>query len=176
MRRALLIIAALIGGVLGYGYWHHSTHATLSISVRDGSQPKQYRPLPRVQLRLLDAHGRELAQAASGDEGFVALSAPPQFDCRHVERAATRSAEGRAGWQRCFAAQSRFISGWAERLDAADVAVGNCRLRTKLRVARAPDDWWLWWVPLPHVGGKPYRYYSMALTVDAADCSAVSSR
>jgi hypothetical protein len=176
MRRALAVIAALIGGVLGYGFWHQRTHATLSISVRDASQPRAYRTLPQVRLRLLDAHGRELAQAGSGDDGIVALTAPQEFSCRAIERRASASAEARAAWQRCFDAQSRFIAVWIERLDATDVAVGRCRLRAKLRVDRSGDDWWLWWVPLPHVGGTPYRHYSVNLTVDEADCVVVAER
>lgn len=176
MRRLLAVLAVLVGAVLGCGYWHQQTHATLSITVRDASQPRSYRGLPNVRLRLLDGNGSERAQASSGDDGVIALTAPQAFACRDAEQQATRSAEGREAWQHCFAAQSRFLADWVDRLSAADVAVGNCRLRAPLRVDRYSDDWWLWWVPLPHVGGKPYRHYSVSLVVDAADCSVVKSR
>ena len=35
-------------------------------------------------------------------------------------------------------------------------------------------DWWFWWVPLPHMGGRPIAHFAMSLHVDSAKCVAVS--
>lgn len=173
LKKALAVVVVLAAVVLGYGYWHQRTFATLHVGLRDGTQQRSWRPLPNAQLRLLDAHGRELAQARSGSDGVVHLSDPPRYACHTIERQATTSADARAAWQQCFKAQSRWLAGWVERLAAADVAVGNCRLRAPLHVRRYGDAWWLWWVPLPHAGGTPYGYYSAELTIDALACEAL---
>ncbi len=32
------------------------------------------------------------------------------------------------------------------------------------------DDWWLWWIPLPHIGGSPYTYFKLTLWIDSGNC------
>ncbi len=175
-NRIVLGLVMIAGAVLGYGYWHQQTHATLGISVRDASTPNRYQPLAKAELRLLAADGREMARAQSRPGGVVVLTAPREYSCHEIERAATVSAAGREAWDRCFAKQSRWLSTWLQQLKYIDLAVGNCRLRTEAAPRRSTDEWWLWWVPLPHLGGKPYVYYGVSLAVDAQDCSVVSDQ
>jgi hypothetical protein len=37
------------------------------------------------------------------------------------------------------------------------------------------DGWWLWWLPLRHVGGQPYRYFALEVHIDSARCAAVTA-
>ena len=37
-------------------------------------------------------------------------------------------------------------------------------------VAKYPDTWWLWWVPMRHTGGKPYPRFNVSIRVDINNC------
>jgi hypothetical protein len=55
--------------------------------------------------------------------------------------------------------------------------VGSCVLQgVPVRVERVNDEWLLWWVPLPHIGGLPRQYFGLSLAVDARACAAVAQR
>jgi hypothetical protein len=36
------------------------------------------------------------------------------------------------------------------------------------------DDWWLWWVPLPHLGGPPYTNLELTVNLDSEHWRAAS--
>ena len=48
-------------------------------------------------------------------------------------------------------------------------------MRLPVTSHKSNGDWWLWWVPLPHIGGKPLTYYSLSIYVDGTNCAAVVS-
>jgi hypothetical protein len=78
-------------------------------------------------------------------------------------------------YARCFAAHSRWAAGWAPRVRFARVTVGDCILNDVPVVAKRSDsEWWLWWVPLPHVGGTPLGYFDIVVAIDSKACKAVS--
>lgn len=57
-----------------------------------------------------------------------------------------------------------------------DLGFESCRLfdiPLKLRGRR--DDWWFWWVPLPHIGGDPLTEFSAKISVLANRCQARSA-
>ena len=55
----------------------------------------------------------------------------------------------------------------------ADVKFAQCELKGVPAISQKSNgDWWLWWVPLPHIGGKPLTYYSMFIHVDGINCAA----
>ncbi len=62
----------------------------------------------------------------------------------------------------------------ASALAAAVLAWGWWHAHTHASVHVADNDWWLWWLPLPHVGGTPYANYSFQIFIDSANCVAVS--
>jgi len=39
-------------------------------------------------------------------------------------------------------------------------------------LSRNRHGWWLWWLPHPHIGGKPYTVYSASLKIDPLACAA----
>jgi hypothetical protein len=52
--------------------------------------------------------------------------------------------------------------------------IGSCQLReVPVTVRMSNDEWWLWWVPLPHVGGLPRQYFELAVAIDSRACTAV---
>ena len=98
------------------------------------------------------------------------------FDCRREEQAANSSSAGREAWQRCFEAQSRWLAGWVRQARSARVITGPCRIDSVPVIAHLSDgDWWLWWLPLPHLGGTPYSFAGLTLRIDSAKCVAEGS-
>ncbi|HSW05387.1 hypothetical protein, partial [Aquabacterium sp.] len=67
-------------------------------------------------------------------------------------------------------------SQWAPRVRRADVRVGACEIKAlPVRVHSSNTEWWLWWVPLPHVGGKPRQYFEFVVAVDSRACAGVAN-
>ena len=176
MRYALLAFIAICVALLGYGYWHVSTHATLSISISDATPGARLSGLAGFELRLRDASGGELAVARSQEPyHVVSIVEPSAFSCAAFEQSAAASVVARESWHACFERQSRWITGWGGRTAAADLRVGECRLSRVPLSVTTYNDWWLWWVPLPHVGGKPYALHSIALALDSSKCAVLRS-
>jgi hypothetical protein len=181
MARRFVVLASalvLIGvGVLAYGYWFAATHAAVSFWVADASDRGYPRQLLAVDLVLFSKEGQVLARAAGtrSDGGTVYLTSPAEYACHGVEAQAPFSVAARERWDRCFARQSRWLSTWIERASYVELRSGTCTIeRLPIVVARYRNDWWLWWVPLVHVGGKPYTSYTISIMIDLPQCRAVA--
>ena len=172
-RRAVVAGALAIPiVVLAYGYWFGVTHGALLISVTDVSDREHPRPLSPVTLGLLNADGRVLAEARSIDPaGAISLSLPDAYACWEIETRASFPAEGRRDWDRCFARQSRWIPTWIRRVTFIDLRTDSCALHgIPVTVSEYADTWWLWWVPMRHIGGKPYTTFGVSIQVDTHRC------
>ena len=171
--RKLLIIVAIIGGVLGYGYWHSTTHAYFYVylDVMSAAKGKPQTP-PKTEVFFLDSEGRLLAKGISDAQyNFVHLIHPEVGDCHAIEKSAAFSKEGRQSWQECFKHLSTWIAGWASNVRQVDLKTEGCPLRNiPVAVSKNNSEWFLWWVPHPHIGGKPYTYYSLSITVEESSC------
>jgi len=179
MRYAFLLLIALIVAVLGWGYWHVTSHAHVTLYVSDvalKNDRQLYGDLPVADLEFKDAAGALLARARiDRPMGFVAVQHPVVGDCRREEVQASGGGDGLTAWRRCFETRARWFPTWIRRVRSAGVRVPNCAIEqapVSLYVDR--DDWWLWWVPLPHVGGAPYTYFTLSVWVDSRECRGVS--
>jgi hypothetical protein len=164
---------AAVVAVLGYGAWRAHTHASVWLNVNDHAGRARDRLWAGVtdgRIEFRDATARVIAAAQlappqglprwTGPEG-EAVDCPPQLD--------------RASWQRCWERQSRWMARWAPQVHDARVIVGPCSVdRVPVR-RRSSDDWWLWWVPLPHVGGTPSGHFTLELHLDSARCEAAAA-
>lgn len=122
----------------------------------------------RVTFR--DAVGRVVAEATlDPPQGLPRWTGPAgeAVDCRPQR--------DREAWQNCFERQSRLTARWAPQVRDARVCVGNCTVDRVPVARRSSTDWWLWRVPLPHVGGTPRAYYALELHLDSARCVAVTA-
>ncbi len=173
VMRTLLVLAIIIALVLGFGYYHAATHGWLYIDLVDTSQKSHSANLRDAEIRLLDGQGRFLANAKSDHKyGVVRLIHPEAGDCSVEERNASSSSSARDQWQKCFEALSTWLIGWVRQVRIADVKFAGCDLkRVPVDLNESREDWWLWWVPLPHIGGKPFTYFRVPIRVDGANCS-----
>ena len=173
--KLLAISALVIAAALGWGYWHAVTHASLNVSIHDvalKTDRQRYGHVTDAEIIFLDDAGNELARGGVHPPiGVFAIRHPQAGDCREYEIWTGSDAQAREAWRQCFQTISRWLVMWVEAAHRATVTVGSCRIAdvpVSLQVYR--DGWWLWWAPLPHVGGNPYTLYSLALTIDSAHC------
>jgi len=174
VKRAAILTLIFIGSILGYGYWHSATHASFYVGLKykkiDGQQPKT---MPKTEVLFLDSAGRVLARGISDEKyNYVHLIHPEVGDCHQVEKSAHSSKDAEEAWQNCFEKMSTWIPMWAGQVRQVELKTQRCPVKIPVTVSRWNSDWYLWWVPLPHVGGKPYAYYSLSIIVDENDCIA----
>ena len=106
---------------------------------------------------------------------MVRLIHPEAADCAATEQNASASSAARDEWQKCFKTLSTWLIRWADRIRFADVKFARCELkRVPVILRQSGDDWWLWWVPLAHIGGKPLTYFNLSINIDGANCTAAA--
>jgi hypothetical protein len=178
VRKALLVALAVVAAVLGWGWWQAQTHADVAVNIGDialKTPQQRWAALQSGTVVLRDHRGQALAHSrVTAPNGSLEFSDAAAGDCGRFERQSPYDAAARGGWQACYEARSRWQAGWADKVAFASVGTGNCNISEVPVQARRYDNWWLWWVPLPHVGGAPTAYYAFNLYVDSAACAAVS--
>lgn len=167
---AICVAATL---VIGRGYAFASTHGSLSIYILDVSDAAARQASAPLELSFLDSAGALLARADAEERSNVMyLTFPVVYACHGVELRAPFSAEARREWDRCFERQSRWISTWIPNVASVDLRSRSCSVpRVPVSVSRFRDNVLLWWLPLPHVGGNPYTYFSIDLRFDPTRCT-----
>jgi hypothetical protein len=175
MRRlATLVIAAASAGalVLGWGYWHAVTHASLQIHVDDvglRSSSQAYGTPHNVTVTFRDRTNVALAVARSIEPAGYLLAVHPDADVGTCEHRASRGE-----YSSCYEQYSAWSAGWAPYVHSADVSIGGCSLRgVPVATSVTNSEWPLWWVPLPHVGGVPRQDFDFTMAVDSRSCVAV---
>ena len=170
-------MAAAIAAVLGWGWWQARTHADVHVSVNDlalKTPNLRWGALQSGTLVLHDANGQALAHAYVAGQGVVKFSDAPASACDRFEVQAPFDFAARDAWSRCYVARSKWQAGWAGKVAYASVTSGTCTIAKAPVQARRYDDGWLWWVPLPHVGGSGSAYHAFEVYIDSAACTAVS--
>jgi hypothetical protein len=169
---------ALVAGVLGFGYHHQRTHGSVSVYLNDPAQQTSQRRIYKDEFAFLDAKGSILARAKTDDQsGVIRLIHPIVGDCLSEERAAMFAPQGQQKWQACFEQQSTWLMTWIRRSRYLSVTLESCPTQqVPIAIREGGDTWWLWWVPLRHIGGKPYAYFNVSVTVDRTVCSIAGIR
>ncbi len=157
--------------VLAFGFWHVSTHGWLDMQIRDIAE-HGYQTVKDAEITFLDSDGNILAAGKSDHVyGVVYLKHPEAGYCVEEESMAPYSERDRERWYACFNKQARWIVGWAGKVRYVDLKFDECSIkRVPVSVVESKGDWWLWWLPLPHMGGKPVTYFSINIRVDGPNC------
>ena len=174
----LVSLLIFVAGILAYGFYHEQTHGSLSVTLYDPAHLPTQPKIFKDELTFLDGNGQSLAHAKSDDKyGVVRLIHPVVGDCVSEEQGASLAPDGQKKWQACFEQQSTWLMDWVRQARDAIVTLESCApQRVPVSIGESGDDWWLWWVPLPHIGGKPYRYFSLLINVDRAKCAVTAGR
>ena len=173
-RRVTLAMILLPIAVAGWGYWRALSHAVLHVSLYDvalKTDRQAYGSVLAAEVTFNDARGQAIARGrADGPWGVVSMVHPDVGDCQQEQRA------GGAAWQQCFEAQSQWFHGWVPLVRTARIRLDGCTIdRVPVVIDESRDAWWLWWVPLPHIGNSPYTYFNLTMWVDSARCRPASA-
>ena len=176
MRIWAIVLLATAVATLAWGYWYSLNHASLHLRVDDyslKSERQAYGEPHGVTLTLRDDANVQLAIARSVEPLGYILAVHPSADIGNCEHR-----EGSQGeYSACYKKYSAWSATWAPRVHSADVSVGSCELReVPVTVRRSNDEWLLWWVPLPHIGGLPRQYFEFTLAIDSRACAPVAPR
>ncbi len=162
MRSALALAVLVAAAVLGFGYWHLGTHATLFVQLRDKARADG--KVLDAKLVFYDIAGKPLARAKSDNtHGVVWPRNPISGYCGPDLSGDTFHA--------CFDIESIWLMDWVAQTRLAELQVGACNIRDiQIDVKTHRDNPWLWWLPLPHAGGMPRINYSFDITIDSREC------
>jgi hypothetical protein len=168
------VFALICAAVLGYGYWRVISRASVSLSVVEESSGGKEQPAPHAELTMRNAAHEVLAEGKSDARfGFVRFNHPQFGNCEEEEKSAYNSADSRARWDKCVAERFYWQARWAAHVRRLDVRFARCEIKDIALVLRPNrQEWWLWWVPLPHVGGDPLTDYNAKISINSSTCQA----
>ena len=166
---ALILIGA---AVLSYGYWRALSRAHVSISLSGETNAKKRQQIFNAELVLSDQNGNVLAKGRSDSRyGVVRFSHPQRGTCEDEEKTATTAAARRQSWKECIGEVFRWEAEWAPKVRTMEIAIEGCgAMKIPLNLRMNRDNWWLWWVQLPHVGGDPLTSFSAWVSVNLDTC------
>jgi hypothetical protein len=172
LRIGALVFLLIAIGLLAYGYWFNATHGSLYVTVTDTSDREHPHPVVPVALSFLDSGGNVVAQADGTEpSGTIYLTSPQVYSCHEVEQKAPFDAAVRKEWDECFERQSRWVSARIRSVRTVDVRADSCEIHgMPVALSEHPDTWWLWWVPMRHIGGMPYTSFSIQIEFDRSRC------
>jgi hypothetical protein len=171
MKTIIAVIGLAISIVLAYGFWYVSTHGWLNMQIRDISE-QNYQTVKDAEITFRDSDGNVFAEGKSDHiYGVVYLKHPEAGYCVEQESQTPYSQKDRERWRTCYEKQSKWIIGWAGKVKYVDLKFDACSLKqVPVSVVASKGDWWLWWVPLPHQGGKPVTSFYINIRVDRPNC------
>jgi hypothetical protein len=157
------------------------SHASLNIRVDDYAMHTDriaYGAPHDVTVVFLDEANEQLAHAHSIEPHRYILAVHPNAEignCQQgLERHPASSPGSQIGYAACYQKHSSWVSSWAPRVRTVDITVGACTLRhTPVSVHASNNEWLLWWVPHPHIGGIPRRHFELVVKIDSRTCIAV---
>ncbi len=177
-RALALAIVLVIVVILARGYAFVKSHGALQVDAVDVSDTSRSRHVAPLGLTFFDEAGTKLAQAtADSATGSIYLTSPAEYACHAIELRTTTDLDARREWSRCFARQSQWLMTWVSRAKFVDIDAPPCALhRNPVAITRLEDQWWLWWLPVRHVGGDPYTYWRAEARFDRANCATRDAR
>ena len=159
------------GMVLAYGYWHSVTYGSANINLAyKSSGMKELGLLPLAEVVFLNTDGDILAKGMSDEKhGYVHLINSGGVNCDAINK--PYSKEGKKLWKECFNRQAVWIPKWIKRVSQIQVKHKNCVSKNiPVIISEYNTEWLLWWVPLPHVGGIPYSYFTASIIIEENNC------
>ncbi len=172
--KAFLIISVIFSSVLAWGYWHSATHASISLRVHDyglKSDRQRYGAPHEVTLTLYDKAAQHLAFAHSIEPaGYILLLHPDSKigDCTKYQNSQQEYAD-------CYSQYSAWASSRGDKVRTATVNINGCTLdHLPVNTSSTNTDWWLWWVPHPHIGGIPRRHFKFVIDINTKFCTVIN--
>lgn len=171
--KVIISIAATALGVLSYGYWHAISHGTSYIElVFETPDADKTDRLSNAEVVFLDADDNILAKGRRDEKyHFIHLIHPSAGDCHRFTQGVPPSKEAKKSWYECFEKQSTWIPTWMNDVRQVQIKHSACLSKPlPITISAHNNEWFLWWVPHPHIGGLPSTYFRSRIIVSAKDC------
>ncbi len=173
--RVFVIPAVLVATVLIVGRYGVSTNYDLSVSLSASGDAPGVTRVSSADISLRDDAGREVAGLVTdGEYGAAYLLRPAGTVCLRVENGDLRGDYGRA-WMSCVKNQRKWLARELPKVTRVVVTRAGCKAESVTTFHVSDDMAYVWWIPLPHVGGRPVKYVSLWLELDESRC-VLSSR
>lgn len=170
MRILLILLMVAAATSLGYGFWHQRTFSTFHLTLRDVAERPRGGPVRNAQVVFLDADSQPLARGKTDEKFGVVLVRHPSAGYCGTDLTPDQ-------YRRCFWTQSEWLTTWLTKLRYVSIVAGKCRIeRAPIDLKVYRDNVFIWWVPLPHVGGVPFSRYSAYLQIDSRTCAVTGQR
>ncbi|MCU7833934.1 MAG: hypothetical protein KZQ83_01685 [gamma proteobacterium symbiont of Taylorina sp.] len=168
--KTILILVVTVGFVLSYGYWHSITHGSIYIDLKYKASVKE-KFLSKIDVSFLDVAGKVLAKGISNKNyHYIELIQPVIGNCHDLVRSGSNK-ETRKLWYDCYEKQSTWMMTWIKDVSQIVVSHENCSSKkVPIIFSGSNSEWLLWWVPHPHIGGKPYSYFRASIDLEKHDC------
>ena len=161
MKKFIFFLALFFIILPIYGYFFRETHSNLSVTFTSSKSN-----LSSAKVLFLDEKGNELGSGILINE-YIQVLHPTLGNCR--------ASNNVMNFRSCFNRLTWFISSWVKDIDKIQVIHKNCITRPMdFEVSRMEDygsEIFTWWVPLPHVGGKPYASYHSTFHLLSSHCT-----
>src|SRR5262245_3698188 len=108
MKPFIAIVVGLAAGILGYGWWHATTHASINLTLLDAAG-KGYEHLKGAQLAFLDESGKVLARGKTDEKFGVAWVYHPTVGYCGPELSLE-------AYTPCFRAHSEWLPAWVPQV------------------------------------------------------------
>ncbi len=146
----VLILCLLIIG----GYIYTLFHGGLTVSIRDVSSKGIYDGVLGAQIHFHDDTGNVVGSGYTDEKlGAVFINYPEFGSCAD-------NVSEREKWYACSSERSRWIVKFAKKISSISVETAECQIeRIPVHVKVARSEALTYWMPLPHVMGKPLTYF-----------------
>lgn len=161
----LLVVGIL--GIFGYHFWKTITHGYIYFNLKTKTQA-----VVNAQIQILDGDQQIIAEGHTDPaDGLVYFKHPEIGFCDEIEKKASFSSEARDAWKSCASAQAKWVIHWADKVKFVKVLAPGCQTQIlPIQVRKYRSDWWLWWVPHPHIGDSGYTTFHFDLLSEPVDC------
>lgn len=143
-----------------YGYFFRETHTNLSITFTSSNNE-----INSAQVIFLDNNNLKLAEGILINN-FIHILHPELGNCR--------SGKNSRNFRPCFNKLTWYISDWIEDVKNIQIIHENCKTKPLgielYREKNYGSEIFTWWIPLPHIGGKPYTSYSSTFHLLNSQC------
>ncbi|TNF95900.1 MAG: hypothetical protein EP297_11340 [Gammaproteobacteria bacterium] len=175
--RTITAFAIIIIMLLGYGYWQVNARGWFHAFLRDTSDNDLPGRIYNAQIKFMDKESKVLANAKTDNRhGAVYLSHPTEGYCVLEASQQPMVGTNKEKWKKCHEMQSRWVMQWANKVHSMEIVTDQCHyLITPITLRKNLDDWWLWWIPHPHIGGTPYTSFDVSIMLDNKRCKIIKT-
>jgi len=172
MKKIVFIFLLPFIIVPAYGYFFSSLlgHTYFNIKYKmPNSIRKNY--LSGANVLFLDAKGEVVVKGAVHDKYDYVFTIHPEVGSCHKKENGLSYDEQKRRTLACSKKRALWVPKWINSVRYVKVIHEDCSTANlPIKIKQIRVHLLTWWVPLVHVGGKPYSSYWSRIVVNESDC------